>query len=67
MGLHIHRGTMEGALTPICESCGVALCWDIEESEALKDEDFWNQWKCQDCNDGKCMSINSWKAQEPKP
>ena len=31
MGLHTHGGTMEGALTPICEACGVSLCWDIEK------------------------------------
>lgn len=62
MGLHKHGGTMDGGLTPICEACGVSLCWDIEENEALALEAFWNQWKCQDCNDGVRMSIEDWKA-----
>jgi hypothetical protein len=53
---------MEGALTPICESCGISLCWDIEEKEALSNEDFWNQWVCQDCNDGIRMSLVDWKV-----
>ena len=63
MGLHTHGGTMEGALTPICEACGVSLCWDIEENEALADEAFWNQWKCQDCNDGVRMSLEKWRLE----
>ena len=63
MGLHKHGGTMDGALTPICEECGVSLCWDLEENEALENEGFWNQWKCQDCNDGERMSLEKWKAQ----
>ena len=62
MGLHKHGGTMDGGLTPICEACGVSLCWDIEEGEALALEAFWNQWKCQDCNHGVRMSIEEWKA-----
>ena len=62
MGLHKHGGTMDGALTPICEECGVSLCWDIEETEALENEAFWDQWKCQDCNGGERMSLESWKA-----
>lgn len=66
MGLHKHGGTMDGALTPICETCGVSLCWDIEENEAIADEDFWNQWKCQDCNRGHRMSLEQWRLQHPR-
>jgi hypothetical protein len=57
---------MEGALTPICESCNVSLCWDVEEEEGMADEDFWNQWKCQDCNDGERMSLAKWRLEHPK-
>lgn len=53
---------MDGALTPICNDCGVSLCWDIEETEALENEDFWDQWSCQDCNDGIRMSLQAWKT-----
>ena len=63
MGLHKHGGTMDGALTPICEECGVSLCWDLEENEALANEGFWNRWKCQDCNGGESMSLKKWKEQ----
>lgn len=34
MGLGVHGGTMDGALTPMCNKCGTAPCWDIEEGEA---------------------------------
>ena len=57
---------MPGALTPICEDCCVSLCWDIEEGEALADEDFWNQWMCEDCNDGERMSLQQWRLDHPK-
>lgn len=65
MGLHKHGSTMDGALTPICESCGVSLCWDVEEIQAIADMDFWNQWKCQDCNGGHRMSLEQWRLKHP--
>ncbi|WP_139313467.1 hypothetical protein [Rhodoferax antarcticus] len=67
MGLHKHGGTMDGALTPICESCGVALCWNIEESQGLAEKDFWDQWMCEDCNDGERMSLEKWRLEHTKP
>jgi len=57
---------MDGALTPICEACGVSLCWDVSEAEGLADEAFWNQWKCQDCNGGHRMSLEQWRIDHPK-
>lgn len=48
--------------TPICESCGVCLCWNISDIEANEDRDFWEQWRCEDCNGGKRMSLKEWKS-----
>jgi len=36
--------------TPICEDCGIQLCWSIEEEVYNQQSEFWNQWKCKDCN-----------------
>jgi len=66
MGLHRHGSTMEGALTPICNGCGVSLCWDIEANEALGDADFWLQWQCETCNGGNRMSLEMWRKSRPK-
>lgn len=56
MGVHTHPGTMDGALTPICNSCGVSLCWDISELEYEECIEFWDEWICQDCNGGVRMN-----------
>lgn len=63
MGITKHRGTMPGAVTPICNDCGVSLCWDIAEEEADRDRAFWDAWICQDCNGGKRMSLKEWASQ----
>lgn len=44
---------MAGGLTPICNECGVSLCWDIATDEYEEDSEFWDAWKCQECNGGK--------------
>lgn len=36
--------------TPICNKCGVHLCWDISYVEYEEDEEFWDTWECEDCN-----------------
>lgn len=38
------------ALTPICNTCGITLCWDISEDEYDENPSFWDNWKCEDCN-----------------
>ena len=37
-------------LTPICDKCGVALCWDISVSEYEEDKQFWDDWVCESCD-----------------
>jgi hypothetical protein len=60
MGVTIHGGTMTGGVTPTCNACGVALCWDIPRVEHLEAKAFWDAWKCQDCN-GSRLSAFGWK------
>ena len=36
--------------TPVCGDCGIALCWDISESEYQDKKDFWDNWQCDICN-----------------
>jgi hypothetical protein len=45
-----------GGYTPVCNDCGIHLCWDISEYEYEEAESFWDNWRCQECNDGKAMS-----------
>ncbi|MDW7555348.1 hypothetical protein D9623_33475 (plasmid) [Azospirillum brasilense] len=56
MGVTIHRGTIPGGVTPICNCCGINLCWDISNEEYREAKAFWDAWVCQDCNGGKPMS-----------
>lgn len=63
MGISTHRGTMYGAVTPICNCCGTFLCWDLGKEEAEQDRAFWDAWVCEDCNGGVPMSLKLWHAQ----
>jgi hypothetical protein len=66
MGVHRHRSTPEGALTPICNECGISLCWDISDEEYAEAQPFWNDWICQECNGGTRMSLQDWKRRNPE-
>jgi len=59
MGITTHDGTMTGGVTPTCNDCGVALCWDIARMEYLAAKAFWDAWRCQDCH-GSRMSAFGW-------
>lgn len=39
-----------GGFTPVCNNCGVHLCWDISELEYLNLKHFWDNWKCENCD-----------------
>lgn len=60
MGVHRHGGTPEGAVTPICNECGVSLCWDIPRIEYIEAKAFWDAWRCQECN-GSRLSAFGWR------
>lgn len=49
-------GAFLGGYTPICNDCGVSLCWDISEQEYDEAKAFWDDWICQGCNNGVKMS-----------
>jgi len=66
MGVHIHPGTLDGGLTPICDCCGVSLCWDISEEQYDEEAEFWDDWICQDCNGGVRLSLQEWKIKNGK-
>jgi hypothetical protein len=53
---------MPGGVTPMCNCCGVALCWDIADDEYADAKPFWDEWICQDCNGGSALSLKQWKA-----
>jgi hypothetical protein len=35
---------------PICDDCGIALCYDINKFEYLDHKEFWDNWVCDRCN-----------------
>ena len=70
MGVHTCHSTMPGGVTPICNDCGVSLCWDISNEQYAEAKGFWEDWICRDCNDGEPLSLKAWlarKAVESKP
>jgi len=42
-----------GELQPVCDDCGIALCWTISEFDYLLRKDFWDNWKCKVCKKGE--------------
>ena len=63
MGVTVSASTLPGGKTPICNDCGIALCWDIADEEYLEAAVFWDAWICQDCNGGVRLSLKDWNAQ----
>jgi len=55
MGIKVSGSTLPGGVTPVCNACGVALCWDISEGEYAQDRAFWDAWRCRECNGGTPM------------
>ena len=41
---------LEGGFTPICDECGIKLCWDISTEDYLADTEFWENWTCKVCD-----------------
>lgn len=65
MGVIQLLSTIDGGHTPICNSCGVTLCWDILDEEYRDKQLFWDNWECRDCNPSAHGSRKRWVAQQP--
>lgn len=48
MGVMNSRHFSDG-YTPICNDCGIALCWDISPEEYEEKPGFWDEWRCKEC------------------
>ena len=61
MGVTVNKSTTPGGVTPICDKCGVSLCWDISDDEYQMDRPFWDTWVCRDCNGGVPLSRKAYR------
>jgi len=66
VGVTIKNSTMEGAVTPICNECGITLCWDISIEEYEEAKGFWDDWICEVCNKGVPLSLKEWKVKQKR-
>lgn len=64
MGVTKTYSTLEEGLTPICNECGVALCWDIHILEYEDDKGFWDEWKCKCCNPQYEGALTRWRIEQ---
>ena len=64
MGVSTFASTLPGGVTPVCNHCGVALCWDISVYEYDESQQFWDDWICRDCNGREPMSLKQWKKEQ---
>lgn len=42
----------DGSIQPICNDCGIALCWGLSEEEYDDRKQFWDDWCCRSCRQG---------------
>ena len=63
MGVLTCNSTLSGGVTPVCNCCGCHLCWDVSDVDYRKDQAFWDDWICRDCNGGTALSLNVWRQQ----
>ena len=58
MGINMKEG---GECQPICDCCGVSLCWSISDVDYLEYKGFWDVWKCRDCNPSYSGALEEYK------
>jgi hypothetical protein len=63
VGVTVLTSTLTGGQTPICNNCGICLCYDISGANYAEAMDFWDEWICEDCNGGVKLSLKSWKKE----
>lgn len=67
MGVIVLPSTLDGGFTPICNSCGVALCWDLSDFDYQENKSFWDNWVCKDCNPNYKGALTRFKQQKEPP
>jgi hypothetical protein len=45
---------------PICNDCGICLCFVITDQEYERTKDFWEQWCCSQCDSYAIGSFARW-------
>lgn len=40
-----------GGVIPICSDCGIRLCWELSEQEYEERKEYWDNWKCEVCDE----------------
>jgi hypothetical protein len=66
MGVTHLNSTLEGGVTPICNECGIALCWDLAIEEYLEAKSFWDTWRCEGCNPDYALAWTRWKVEHER-
>lgn len=65
MGVKVQIHT--GGVTPICNNCGVSLCWDISVEQYREEQAFWNAWTCDYCNPDYRGALRRWRRENGLP
>ncbi len=56
--------TFEDGYTPRCNGCGIALCFDLSPEEYEENKQFWDYWRCSDCNPDYKGALTRFKEQK---
>lgn len=51
--------------TPVCNACGVSLCWDISDEDYEDQKKFWDRWHCRTCDPNAVGSRKRWREARP--
>lgn len=47
---------------PICNDCGIPLCWLLSSEQYIESKPFWENWMCEDCCQGNKLPKMSVKV-----
>jgi len=64
VGVLVTRNTLDGGVTPICNDCGIVLCYDISEEEYQEAKEFWDVWRCNVCNPEAYGSLKRYREEK---
>ena len=59
----VEKNDALGSYTPVCDDCGIRLCWDVGPLEYAEEADFWDVWKCRDCNPDYAGALEKFKKE----